>query len=103
MKTYSSESLITIPFDDIFYYAKEHYGISWNDANDLFFRNEIMEYGRLKRLNVCELPFYVTTDGKIDLSKENVEKMDDCDKARCILIKFFEDHNITGDVLIDSQ
>lgn len=44
-----------VDFPDIFHYAKEKFGVSWNEANDIFFRQEVLRYKGSNDLELWEM------------------------------------------------
>ena len=95
-------------FCELFHYAEEHFGISWNPANDVFFNNSL-DYGRINRLRVGEgLGGYVGDDRVYEYDKaqdipiEIINDLSDCDKSYVILEHYLESKNVTTDeVIID--
>ena len=49
------EVMHSCPFDEIFDFAKEHYGIEWNPANDLFFQRGVLHYRSMNKHNAGDL------------------------------------------------
>ncbi len=92
-------------FADVFQFAEEHYGISWNRSNDVFFGNSL-EYQRHTFVYPGDWGGYVSLE-KIkekasEYTKEEVAEMEDIDKSYVILEAYLESLNITdGEVLID--
>jgi hypothetical protein len=62
-----------VSFSEIFYFAKEEFNVSWNDANDLFFGNIL----RYKGYNDIWL-----------------EELDEEDLAQKILIAFMKKNKV---------
>lgn len=109
-------------FDAIFNFAYKKYGISWNEANDVFFDNAF-DYGKMSEAKLgLEIFAYLGTkeiseklvfdlDKKIDeigkvtglFTKEEVLSLSDYEKSLIITAEYFESINATGEVLINSQ
>lgn len=97
-----------IGFSEIFKFAETKYGISWNDANDLFF-NGPLQYGSVSDIYggndwIGYTTFWDTSDKKAaDYTLEEVSALDDHDKAWLILGAFLNDRNIDAEVQVDCR
>tara|TARA_B100000073_G_scaffold221592_1_gene184496 strand:- start:256 stop:609 length:354 start_codon:yes stop_codon:yes gene_type:complete len=109
-------------FDAIFNFAYNKYGISWNEANDVFFGNAF-DYGKMSEATLgLEIFAYLGTkeiseklgfdlDKKIDevgkvtglFTKEEVLSLSNYEKSLIITAEYFESINVSGEVLINSQ
>jgi len=96
-----------IDFSDVFKFAEDKYGIGWNPCNDVFFGNSL-EYGKHTSVYPEDWAGYVGLDDDeikekaSDYTREEVEKMSNCDKSYIILSAYLESINITDDeVLVD--
>ena len=80
----------TTSFVDLFEYAKVHFNISWNDANDLFFNN-FLEYKGHHFVMCEEWPDIYNDD------------LDDRQKAVFITRQFFQAYDVPEfeEVLMD--
>ncbi len=100
------KTLTVVDFSDIFNFATKHYGIGWNECNDVFFGNSL-EYGKHTTAYPSDWPEYIDLkielkDKASDYTKEEVEQMSDVDKSYVILSAYFESLNISeSEVLVD--
>jgi len=100
------KTLKIFEFDEIFYYAEKHYGIGWNECNDVFFGNSL-EYGRHSTVYPGDWSAYIdfeleVKDKASDYTKDEVNAMTDNDKTYVILSAYFESLNIKdGEVLVE--
>jgi len=85
------KELYITDFCDLFHHAEKHFGISWNEANALFFRSEYIPYKGHHLINVEEW---------LDTYEEC---LDDWDKANFITRHFFQANNVPEfeEVLMD--
>jgi len=95
-----------IEFSEIFHYA-EKYGVGWNEANDLFF-NDPLQYGSVTDLYGGDdwrgyTSFWEGDQKALDFTVEEVQAMDDTDKARVIIGAFLNENNIKGDIQVDCR
>lgn len=92
----------TVDFSEIFWYAEEEFKISWNDANDIFFREEVLTYKGYDELD----PDYLS-EHFYDLSDKEIAALSiaDCtsktSKGKLILIRFMEKHNLKEMTLLN--
>lgn len=97
MSRYSPKKVIHITFDDVFYYADEHFGVGWDDANDLFFGNAF-EYNQIDHVEIEE--------HYLELSVDEINSLSPHEKANAILSKFLDTIGIADDsdeIYIDSK
>jgi hypothetical protein len=93
-------------FSDIFHYAEKHYGISWNECNDVFFNNSL-EYQRHTTVYPNDWKGYVDLEMTLknkasDYTKDEVKVMTDLDRSYVILSAYFESLGIKdNEVLVD--
>ena len=97
-------------FEEIFDFAKEKYGIEWNDANNLFFHN-ILRYKNITKIELVGLedncycddilsdhflhkPGGISIENIKAMDKSEVFRFDDMTKASIIMINFMAFHNI---------
>ena len=77
-------------FDELFYYAEEHFGINWNECNRMFFDESIIPYYGHHDFDLEEV--------KSDLSDENRKYFpisEEKEKFFEILIHFMKAKNIS--------
>lgn len=91
------ETKNVINFSEIFNYADKKFGVSWNQANDLFFREECLRYQGYDELEL-EIVSEHLEPGKefSDYSDEDIKAMENSDspKAWLILGKFMIENKI---------
>ena len=89
-------------FDEVFYHAEEHFGVSWNDANDLLFSTGILKYEGIGKVfddqRECAWyrkneEYHLYPEAK-DVPLEVFNKLDDTAKGHIILWHFMEHHKI---------
>lgn len=85
-------NVITIDFDELFHWA-EKYGVSWNQANDLFFRSGVLNYKSYdswtcgEGIENCD-SLYESGRESWDLTREEIDALTDDEKAP-VLIDIF--------------
>lgn len=60
-------------FSDVFHYAEKEFGIHWNTCNDIFFREELLNYKSYDDLYLDELEGNLE-DTEYPITDENVKK-----------------------------
>jgi hypothetical protein len=101
------KELKVFDFSDIFKYAESHYGIGWNECNDVFF-NGSLEYGRHSTVYPKDWAAYTGFSDIMlkprasNYNKKEVGSMNNLDKSYVILSAYFEAEGVTDDeVLVD--
>lgn len=90
------QTQLTVNFSEIFHFATDNHGISWNECNDLFF-NTILEYKRFNIFYLEDLEYdmeYIETNVK--------EKEANYLKASKILIEFMKQNNLTEMLVLNN-
>jgi len=91
-----------VDFSEIFYFADEKFGISWNHANDVFFNNSLdykshNEFNLnepLERLEDGEKIANMTESEKAEWIKNEFPKLSDDDKGYFIINEFMIANNV---------
>jgi hypothetical protein len=100
------KTLKVFDFADIFKFAEDHYGISWNESNDVFFGNSL-DYGKHTTVYPLDWTSYMNLselakNKASDYTKDEVKKMNNHDQSYVILSAYFESLFIDDDeVLVD--
>lgn len=96
----------TVDFSEIFHWS-EKYGISWNQANDLFFRSECLTYKSYNEWEVginayegCEL-LYSTEREAWDLTREEIDSLSDIEKAGVLIDIFLHENGVKEAVILN--
>jgi hypothetical protein len=95
-----------IGFSEIFRYA-EKYGVTWNVANDLFFNN-VLQYKSVTDLYGGDdwrgyTNMWKTDKPALEYTVEEVQAMEDLDKAWLIIGAYLNENNIEGEVQVDCR
>ncbi len=97
-----------ITFVDIFKYA-EKYGIGWNEANNVFFHNNL-EYGSVTNLyggddwrGYTDMWNDDNPRDALDYTVEEVQAMCKRDQAYLIAGAYLNEHKIEGEVQVDCR
>lgn len=75
-------------FDELFYYAKEHFGLEWNPCDTIFFREDIIPYKGYKDFELNDLWAEFSDNG--ERHYRSPERL----KAYEILIHFMKSNNV---------
>jgi hypothetical protein len=103
------KSVKMVNFSDIFYFAEKEYQIHWNTANNLFFRNDVFEYGSVKNIYPGDArAWFRDIDApkgfkSSDIPKERFVQLCDSDKAWIILLAYCEKNKIKHDFMVDAR
>jgi len=94
-------------FSDIFDFAKEKFGIEWNDANDLFFKTGVLRYGTIHEVDPADMPscimymFEKHIKKSSDVPADVFATMPPDDQARTILLAFGEVNDVRHNLMVD--
>jgi hypothetical protein len=103
------KSVKMIEFSDIFLFAEKEYGIHWNTANDLFFRNNVFKYGSVTDIYPCDARAWLKDIDapkgfkSSDIPKERFATLCKSDQARLILMAYCEKNKIKRDFMVDAR
>lgn len=99
------KKVTTIDFSDLFHWVAK-YGISWNQANDIFFREEVLTYKSYNEWfkgkaaeDVSSL--YEAGKEAWELTEEEVKQYKDGELASILIDIFLHEHNVDEAVFLN--